>query len=186
MSTILTYGELEKIMLSPELPKGQFIRLDSRTEAKATVKSRKTLESFEKVFGCQKVYKINSRQVQLKVDYENAVNGRREKEGLEGDFKSQGTYGTVENNTIVRKNEDQWYLRVFHVKNPLDKVKWVRDNGEELTPDLVKRLENEFLPLPKEGKGKQELENEVKPLNFKSDSILAIRMNGVEYIMARV
>ena len=184
---ILTNAALETLMLDPSIRKGQFIRLDSKTLARGLVKSRTTLESFASVFGTSKVWKINSRNVQLRVDYQNAVNGRREREGKEGDFKSQGTYGLVENDTLVRKADGSFNVRVYHVKHPDDTVKWVRDDGTELSPALVARLKAEFLPKPKpEGEGKQGLENEVKPLDFMPESILAFRMAGTDYIMAHV
>lgn len=183
---ILTNAALETLMLDPTIRRGQFIRLDSKTLAKATVKSRMTSEPFAAVFGTSKVWKINSRNVQLRVNYEKSVNGRREKEGLDANFKSQGTYGEVENDTLVRKSDGSFNVRVYHVKHPDDSVKWVRDDGTELTPDLVARLKAEFLPKPKEGEGKQGLENEVQPLDFKPESILAFRMAGEDYIMAHV
>jgi hypothetical protein len=184
---ILTNAALETLMLDPTIRKGQFIRLDSKTEARATVKSRTTSEPFAAVFDTSKVWKINSRTVQLRVDYQNAVNGRREKEGLEKNFQSKGTYGEVENDTLVRKPDGSFNVRVYHVKHPDDSVRWLRDDGTELSPDLVARLKAEFLPKPKpEGEGKQGLENAVQPLDFKPESILALRMAGVDYIMAHV
>jgi hypothetical protein len=184
---ILTNAALETLMLDPTLRKGQFIRLDSKTAARGTVKSRITGEAFASVFGSAKVWKINSRNVQIRIDYENAVNGRREREGMEGDFKSEGTYGDVQNGTLVRKADGTFNLRVYHVKHPDDSVRWVRDDGTELSPALVARLKAEFLPKPKpEGEGKQGLDNEVKPLDFKPESILAFRMAGTDYIMAHV
>lgn len=186
MSVILTNAALETLMLDPTIRKGQFIRLDSKTVAKTTVKSRKTLEPFALVFGTSKVYKINSRNVQLRCNYEDSVNGRREKEGKAGDFQSQGTYGQVENDTLVRKADGSFNVRVYHVKHPDDSVKWVREDGTELSPDLVARLKAEFLPAPKDGEGKQGLENAVQPLDFKPESILAFRMAGTDYILAHV
>ena len=182
---VLTNAALETLMLDPSIRRGQFIRLDSKTAARALVKSRTTGESFASIFGTSKVWKINSRNVQLRVDYQNAVNGRREREGLEKNFQSEGTYGEVQNDTLVRKADGSFNVRVYHVKHPDDTVKWVRDDGTELTPDLVSRLKAEFLPVQKDSP-KQGLENEVKPLDFKPDSILAFRMAGVEYIMAHV
>lgn len=182
---VLTNAALETLMLDPSIRRGQFIRLDSKTAARALVKSRTTGESFASIFGTSKVWKINSRNVQLRVDYQNAVNGRREREGLEKNFQSEGTYGEVQNDTLVRKADGSFNVRVYHVKHPDDTVKWVRDDGTELTPDLVSRLKVEFLPVQKDSP-KQGLENEVKPLDFKPDSILAFRMAGVEYIMAHV
>lgn len=182
---VLTNAALETLMLDPSIRRGQFIRLDSKTAARALVKSRTTGESFASIFGTSKVWKINSRNVQLRVDYQNAVNGRREREGKEKDFQSEGTYGEVQNDTLVRKADGSFNVRVYHVKHPDDTVKWVRDDGTELTPALVSRLKVEFLPVQKDSP-KQGLENEVKPLDFKPESILAFRMAGVEYIMAHV
>lgn len=183
---ILTHRELETLLLDPNLRKGQFIRLDSKTQARALVKSRTTGGSFATVFNSGKVWKINSRNVQLRVDYENAVNSRRDREGKESDFKSKGTYGEVENNTIVRKEDGSYNVRVYHVKHPDDSVRWVRDDGTELSPELVARLKVEFLPPPKKESATQALDNEVQPLDFKPESILAFRMAGTDYIMAHV
>lgn len=183
---VLTNAALETLLLDPTIRRGQFIRLDSKTLVRGTVKSRTTSEPFASVFGTSKVWKINSRNVQLRVDYQNAVNGRREREGKEKNFQSQGTYGEVENDTLVRKADGSFNVRVYHVKHRDDTVKWVRDDGTELSPALVASLKAEFLPQSKEGEGKQGLENKVQPLDFKPDSILAFRMAGMEYVMAHV
>lgn len=182
---ILTNAGLETLLLDPNLRKGQFIRLDSKTLARATVKSRLTSEPFAAIFGTSKVWKINSRQVQIGVDYAKVVNARREREGKEADFKSEGTYGEMEGLALLRMKDGGFQVRVFHVKHPDDKVRWVRDDGTELSPELVARLKAEFLPPHKESP-KQDLENEVQPLNFKPESILAMRIAGTEYIMAHV
>lgn len=185
MSTILTYANLESILLNPDIRKGQFIRLDSKTEARATKKSRVTSESFESLFGTSKIFKINSRTVQIGVSYESAVNGRREKEGMESNFVSAGTYGDVENNTIVRKSDGSWNMRVYHVKHNDDNVIWVREDGTELDDILVTRLKAEYLPIPKTS-DKQGLDNQVMPLDFKPSSIIGFRMDGEDYLMAHI
>ena len=106
---------------------------------------------------------------------------------LDAHPKARDPYGEVENDTLVRKADGSFNVRVYHVKHPDDSVRWLRDDGTELSPDLVARLKAEFLPKPKpEGEGKQGLENAVQPLDFKPESILALRMAGVDYIMAHV
>lgn len=182
---VLTNSGLESLLLDLDSKAGQFIRLDSKTLVKGTVKSRTTLEPFASVFGTAKVWKINSRQVQIGLDYQKVVNTRREREGKEADFKSEGTYGEMETKCLLRREDGSFQMRVYHVKHPDDKVRFVRDDGTELSPVLVERLKSEFMP-PKKESPKQDLENEVQPLNFKPESILALRISGMEYVMAHV
>lgn len=186
-SVILTRPELEALLIRMDKENaGQNIRMESKTVGRATKNSRTTGESFESVFQCAKVWKIASQTFQVGCDYEKVVNAHRAKEGLEKDFKSEGTYGEMETRTLLRKDDGSFQMRVFSNGVDASKNRWVRDDGTELTPDLVARLRAEFLPIRKEEAPKQGVEKTVQPRNFAPDSIIGFRVAGMEYVMARI
>ena len=185
---LLTNNDLETLLLDLQGKPATFVRLESKTKARATVKSRTTLEPFYSVFGTDTVWKVDSRTVLLNASYEKVVNRRREKEGLEGDFESKGTYGNMIGKCLIEKDDGAKNVRFYYIPRKDDVARWVRADGTLLSPDLVERLKKEFLPVQKEGSGRQGLEsaNAFRPLDFKMESIRSLRMKGVEYIMAGV
>lgn len=184
---ILTRPDFENLLVKMDKENaGQKIRLESRTQARANKKSRDTSEAFASVFGTSTVWKITSSNYRIGCDYEKVVNAHRDREGLEKDFKSQGTYGEMETRTLLRKEDGTFQMRVFVDKDDVPSVRWVRDDGTELSPALVSRLKAEFLPPRKDDAKKQGVEDVVKPRNFACESILGFRLAGVEYTMARV
>ena len=115
----------------------------------STVKSRiNSADKFEDVFNTSCIIKWTEMNVQYNTIYENAVNNRREKEGLERNFKSQGMkYGEfIEGSRILLKKGDgedaKYYVRVYVIKSKLGKsVKYTKANGTPLTENEVKRFE---------------------------------------------
>jgi hypothetical protein len=184
---LLTNNQLEILLKELEGKPATFVRLESKTVARANVKSRKTLEPFASIFGTDTVWKIDSRSMLLNVDYERVVNRRRVESGLAADFKSEGTYGKMEGKCILHSDKGDKQVRLYHVAHHNDNARWVRADGTELSPELVSRLKSEFLPERKPS-AKQGLEGPKSflPLNFKMESIKSLRMKGVEYIMAGV
>jgi hypothetical protein len=184
--TILTTPDLEALLFKLDKENaGQGIRMESRTIARGRKTSSVTGESKWEVFGSENIWKISSQNYKIGQDYENVVNIRRDREGVEGEFKSQGTYGNMEARTILRMKDGSFQMRVFVEGTDKSKNRWVRDDGTELSPELVARLKAEFLPPRKDESPKQGIEKTVKPRNFAVDSILSFRAAGVDYIMAR-
>jgi hypothetical protein len=184
---ILTTPDFEALLVKMDKENaGQKIRMETRTKARAIQKSRDTLEPFASIFGTSTVWKITSSNYRVGCDYEKVVNAHRDREGKEKDFKSEGTYGIMETRTLLRKDDGSFQMRVFIDKDDVPVVRWVRDDGTELSPNLVSRLKAEFLPPRKDDGKKQEVEDVVKPRNLACESILGFRLAGVEYTMARV
>lgn len=104
-TNLLTNNDLESLLLDLEGKPATFVRLESKTIARATVKSRVTLEPFASVFGTDTVWKLDSRTVLLNASYEKVVNRRREAAGLEADFKSEGTYGAMIGKCLIEKKD---------------------------------------------------------------------------------
>ena len=187
MPTLLTNSALETLLHGMEGKPAQFVRLETKTKARAIKSSRITSEPFYDVFKTDTVWKVDSRTVLLNAKYENVVNSRRAKEGVSADFKSQGTYGEMDGKCLIRKDDGAVNVRTYYMKNADDKAIWLRADGTELSPELVARLKAEFLP-PKKSNPKQGLseENEFHVMDFKMESIRGLRVAGTEYIMAGV
>lgn len=183
MEQTVNHESLQFLLKALDGQRARFARLESRTQGRATVKSRITQESFASVFGTDSVWKLDDRTVLLNCTYEQVVNRRRVQEGKDADFKSEGTYGNLIGKCLLRLDKDgSMQVRTYHVKHRHDKSVWVKADGTPLTPELVNRLKAEFLPLP--GKSvKQGLDNEFKVMNFKLDSIRSLTMGGVKYII---
>lgn len=185
---ILTKNQLADFLLSLEGKRAYFVGLTTQTIGRATKKSRTTLESFESVFGCREVFKLNETVALINASYEKIVRARREAEGVEdkeNPFKSKGTYGELLGKCLIRKPDGVMNVRTYGVKRATDKSFWVRPDGTILSDALVKRLKAEFLPAPK-GSGRQGLSEDRKlnVIDYKMESIKSIKMEGVTYTVA--
>lgn len=156
----------------------------------STVKSRVTSIPFIEQFGSSLILKWSEQTVQINTIYENSVNNRREKEGLEADFKAKelpfGEY--VEGSRILIKHEKDgetvYYVRVYLTNSNLGtKVKFTNAQGKELSDKLVKIFKEEFMSIKKETVKSQGLDYKEasKPVTYSFDSIKQINMNGSEY-----
>jgi len=185
MSSILTYKDLENLLIGLEGQSAKFVRMHTRTIPAHTVKSRKTLKSFAETFGCDEVYKLDERVVLINASYERVVNRRRTEAGLAADFKSEGTYGELIGKCILKAKNGSTQVRTYHLPTHRDKSRFVKPDGTDFTPDQVKDLKENFLKLSgdndKQGlvKGRQ-----FRPLNFKMESVRSFKMDGQEYIVA--
>lgn len=167
--------------------RARFVRLESKTLARATKKSRATLEPFSTVFGCAEIYKIDSRNLLINAAYERVVNRRREASGLDADFQSEGTYGAMDGLCLLTREDGSKQMRTYHLPSKRDNSRWVKSDGTDLTEKEIARLKTEFLPVPSENK-KQGLDSDktFRPLNFKLESIRGIKIDGQDYILAGV
>lgn len=187
--TVLT-PRLEIITLLESLTgkRAYFTRIVSQTKGRANKKSRVTDESFQSIFGCNEVWKLDDRTLIINADYASMVNRRRKEEGThdaENPFKSKGTYGEMVNRCLLRKLDGEMQVRTYNHHHRKNKSRWIRPDGSELPSQLVNRLKSEFLPLPS-GSSRQGLSKnkEVQPLNFGLDSIKSLTLDKVEYILA--
>jgi hypothetical protein len=122
---------------------GCFYGFETITEPKLTKKNRTTKEPTNFVVTIHATF-----SAMLGINYENAVNNHRERNGLERDFVAQKPFGKhyVEGSKYLMqsdKDENKYYLA-------LDKVGGVKKiyliNGREATPEEIEDLKANYLP----------------------------------------
>lgn len=153
-----------------------------------TTKNRTSKIPFMDEWMCSMLLKYSTKTVQINVNYEDAVNGRKEKQEQEADFKSQGMkYGAfVEGSRILIHDEanGKYYIRVYETNSKLGKKnEYKTPQGKVLTKDEAKNLKENYLPVKKEEVKSQGLDytDAVKPVNYAFDSIMQININGEQY-----
>jgi hypothetical protein len=125
-------------------------------------------------------------QVQLNWGYENAVNGRLEKQGDERTFVAEKLpYGEwvkdMENKVILYK--DEYYLRAYKMNGAMYDAEYFVD-GIPATAEQVALLKAKESAAKKPSNTQAVeglVENQVKPFNIKFTNILELRVNGVVY-----
>jgi hypothetical protein len=157
-------------------------------KSSVTTKNRTTKIPFVDEWKCSILLKYATKTVQININYEDAVNGRKEKHGQEADFKSQGlSYGAfVEGSRVLIHDEEKgkYYVRVYETNTVLGKKnEYKTPQGKVLTKDQVKNLKENYLPKKKEEVKSQDLDykDAVKPVNYLFDSIVQINMNDEQY-----
>jgi len=119
-----------------------------------------------------RVAKESTVNAQINFNYENAVNNRREKEGSERDFQTAGLrWGNKNSNNSIVYNNGQWYLQVRVLK--VYSTKYFVDNKETPKSEI-----EQYLPVRKEGSGRQGVENEIIIRTYKLDNITSITIDG--------
>ena len=111
-------------------------------------------------------------------DYENSVNGRREKEGKERDFEGQDNWFEVISKGLVtdKKTHSKFYLRYQHLKDSVISTEY-QFNGDP----IEKGLFQDFLVKSTNFYNSQDLDN---PLMFQVcdlNNILEISMGKEHY-----
>jgi hypothetical protein len=125
--------------------------------------------------------------VQIGYSYENSVNNRLEKIGLEKDFVAESLpWGHwvegLENKVIEHKGKH--YLRMYEVANQKPKVRILLD-GKEVTDSKILEQILGFVPQ-KQSSQKQaehglEAEKQTKPRNVAFENIVAIKCGNLVY-----
>ena len=190
----ITRADLFALLLAET---GSAVRVGMKTitniipgKSSVTKKHRVTGKTFEEVWGTSLILKHSSKTVQINVNYEDAVNGRKENQGQEADFKTQGLkYGEfVEGSKILIKYEKdgvvKYYIRVYEHNAKLGKKnEYQRSTGKKLTKKEEKDLKVNFLPIKSEEVKPQGLEyvDAVKPVNYGFDTIIEFSMNKEKY-----
>lgn len=123
--------------------------------------------------------------VALGRDYENAVNARLGREGLETDFKAakpNGKHHYGEGGYLLQSDKDaeKFYLRLTENKNTTRKVVWLLD-GREATAEEVAAIKV-FVPICG-GSAKQaahglDADNEVKLTDVLLENVTEIRQGN--------
>jgi hypothetical protein len=147
------------------------------TTPKLTVKSRSTKEPrpFQSLTKIQKF--VNAI---LGADYESRVLKQRERENVEGEFTASKASGRTRINALLSHRDDnpeQLYLSVYIDKATFKSTAYYDENGNQYTWEQVQ----DYLPLPKSGNDKQQLEHEIKIICPKLESITEIQTFGNTY-----
>lgn len=156
---------------------GSFVSLTLVTEPKLTVKDRVTKEP--RPF--QKLTKVQSFvNAMIGSEYESRVNNQRKREGIEESFEADKASGRTRINSILSHkdgDESQLYLSLYIDKATATETVYLDENDNAYTWEQVQN----FLPLPKTGNAKQGVENEIRIIAPKLESITAIQAFGKVY-----
>jgi len=149
---------------------------------KGAVKMRKTKNPFAEV-GILKKTSIN---VSFFGSYENAVNNRLKKAGLQADFTANPLpWGEwlVANKIIEHKGSK--YVRFYMHKNSNPKTEYFY-NGDKMSTEQL-TIAKEFFQEHGESKRQSdaglEVEEQSKPFTIGVDNILQINVNGENYLV---
>lgn len=113
-------------------------------------------------------------------EYANRVNAQRVREGVEEAFESQKASGRTRLNALLSHKDgdaDQLYLTIYTDKATVKNTVYIDDNGIIHSWESVK----DYLNLPKQSNDKQGIENEIKVIAPKLESITVIQAFGNTY-----
>lgn len=156
---------------------GSFASFTLNTEPKLLAKHRITKEPrpFNKLSKVQSF--VNAL---IGSEYESRVNKQRQREGIEEAFQSEKASGRTRINALLSHKDgdtEQLYLTVYIDKATMKETVYLDDNGNAYTWEQVQH----YLPLPKQSNDKQGIENEIKVIAPKLDSITVIHAFGNTY-----
>jgi len=132
------------------------------------------------------VTKRTEQTCQFGYSYENAVNNRLEKQGNERTFVASSlVWGEwvkgLENKILTYKGKTYGRFYSLNSNNRTEKIYMV--DGVIATPEQYKTIKEFEQGGGSSAKQASEglTENQVKPMNYAFDSIVGIKVNGVEY-----
>lgn len=187
--TMTTKGLRDKLL---ELTgkRAYFVTIQTKTDARAKVKSRVTLEPIQQVYGTTTIYKVAKRRVLINASYEKMVLKRRAGEGIVDDSWKAGElkWGhPVGQSKCLYQKDDQFYLRVYQLKTGDLGTAYYRDDGTEITDEkLLARLPNEFLNLQHDGRQGLSAEHKVIVNTYKLESIYAINHDRFNWLVVNI
>lgn len=156
---------------------GSFVSLTLNTEPKLLAKDRVTKEP--RPF--QKLTKVQSFvNAMIGSEYEARVNNQRKREGVAEAFEAEKASGRTRINSILSHkdgDESQMYLSLYIDKATATETVYLDEKNTAYTWEQVKN----FLPPPKQGNAKQGVENEIRIIAPKLESITAIQAFGKVY-----
>ena len=168
----VTENEMLQILLSVDKP--TFTNIKSRT---IPLMKKTDNPYFEKVF------KTTEGNYFIGGSYEDMVNVRMGKEGMEKDFISQkcSVGEHVEGSKCVQYNEntEKHYLQYFIFETSKIKSSFEFEGNE-----IEKQLFESYISK-KSTTSRQPQENKHKPQSFKIESILEMSLNGNRYVIER-
>lgn len=130
-----------------------------------------------------RVKKVSVGQYQFGYSYENAVNNRLAMQGNERTFEAQSRpYGVWVIPNKIAEHNGAMYLRFYAMSNNKPSVSYFVDGrpatAEEL--DIIKFFTPERKPSATQA-AEGLTDNQVKPCEFRAESIRKISINGAEY-----
>jgi hypothetical protein len=141
-------------------------------------------EKLPKYLGLGIVTKRTSGNVQLRYNYENAVNNRLEKAGLERTFEAQSLpWGQWFIPNLIITHKDETYLRFYSFKGAEMNVTYFVD-GHEATPEELAIIKDYKKAHAKESNAQSAAgleENQVKPCNVNTKNIIAFSCGQYKY-----
>lgn len=159
------------------------------TNRKALKKNRETKEPTPELYA-QGVDVLYSSTVSLGNEYEQAVNNRLKKEGKESDFEAQGSYAIPDADNLIlykHKEKDQYYLRVYpnlcHSFHTVVKY-YLASNGQELTKEEYKRIEDLYLEKRSDSNKNQGLDDDILVRNYKIENVLYVKQG--EFVLTNL
>lgn len=156
---------------------GTYASMTLTTEPKLLVKSRTTKEP-RPFMSLTKVQKFVN--ALLGAEYEARVLKQRERENVEGEFTADKASGRTRINALLsHKDSDtnQLYLSVYLDTATFKHTTYHDELGNQYTWEQVQ----DFLPPPKRGNDKQGIENEIRIICPKLESITEITAFGKTY-----
>lgn len=174
-----TMSVLEKIKALETLTGGEVAQVLTMNEKEALKKSRLTkLPTPENL---AKIFIVRDRLLRIGGEpgtYAGIINDRRLEEAKEADFQAQGTYSEEYTaNGIVRKHKEreQFYLRGYvNDCKQVGKTRYFDANGVEMSEEMFRKIEAEYLPLPGKNKS-QGLDNSLIVNDFKLENVLRVK-----------
>lgn len=154
-----------------------FASMTLTTQPKLLVKHRTTKEP-RPFMSLTKVQKFVN--ALLGAEYEARVMKQRERENVEGEFTADKASGRTRINSLLSYKDDnpeQLYLSVYIDKATFKSTAYYDENGNQYTYEQVQ----DFLPPPKRGNDKQELEHQIKVIAPKLESITELNTFGKTY-----
>lgn len=168
----------EKLSIINSIPRVNGIfGFSALTEKKSLKKSRITKEPTPKRL--EKIFVEFTGTVWMGGDYQTMVNKIREKENIEPDFESKGTYckPVSENLLLWEHNKTkQLYFRVYlgYGSTFTTSVKFYDAFGDKMTMEEYSEIKKHYLPLDYENKS-QGTEQEILVKNYKVENVTKLK-----------
>jgi hypothetical protein len=178
-------GKMDRLLRMLKDTKGGFATLESIIEKRSLKKSRITGIPFEETFsGPVTSHKIE--YVNIKVDYQAAVNRQRVREDVvDPDFVAgELPWGEWELYGLVIVHKGERYLRYFEDMNR----NWERSERMWLCGDRpmseqeIVMWKGSFGPVEREDSGRQEVDKAIRPRTVKFCNIVKLRFDSKEYV----
>lgn len=151
---------------------------------KCTKASRTTGLSLKETFGHESITQLSRRYGTCGLHYDIGINNRLKKEGNPNTFTVESrSWGERIGKSFLIQHKDQTYLEMFYENknSPAGRVKYLFEDGTELSPEQIYILEKDFLPKHHGSRKQQALgiQKEVAVNNIKLSNLVRFSGYGV-------